>query len=536
MENSGWKRYLQFLDASPYSTSLLASNLAPQERLETEQRIRVDRMNYSLFPFQQRILDNIKGDALVVGLPTGLGKTYLAGAFIARESSTTAKRVLFLVPSVPLGVQQTLFARKMLNVKGAYFISGNIPPEKRTGLGVWKAGYIVTTPQTFYNDFLADHERELRAAKASDDPVSTLKGMMGSFQFPFDILVADECHGYIGETDGYSIMLSAKACGVKILALSATPQLHSPIRLGELKKIFGQIEVFSIEDPDIKAFIPERSISLVRVFVPPKLLLVYNQLANVIKDYKEKVKRAYGAQHLRGFCKGHPLCISLLALRIMRTRIVEDGASSVLNYGIWRLRELRVGSKELGGKSIYDIYRETLKSTFNHKFTAIKEILRRNKFEKAIVFVESVESAKQLGVILQGIYGLEEVAILVGKGSMTMEQQASALLHFKEKAKVLVCTSIGEEGLDIPVADLEVWMDPPSNPRKWIQRFGRVLRQSGKKKVAKIYALVSMKTHERNKLMAVMRRVERVYGFTQELREEPLKLLESGQKEITYYI
>lgn len=147
MENSGWKRYLQFLDASPYSTSLLASNLAPQERLETEQRIRVDRMNYSLFPFQQRILDNIKGDALVVGLPTGLGKTYLAGAFIARESSTTAKRVLFLVPSVPLGVQQTLFARKMLNVKGAYFISGNIPPEKRTGLGVWKAGYIVTTPQ-----------------------------------------------------------------------------------------------------------------------------------------------------------------------------------------------------------------------------------------------------------------------------------------------------------------------------------------------------------------------------------------------------
>ncbi|MGC8937092.1 MAG: helicase-related protein [Candidatus Methanomethylicaceae archaeon] len=537
MQESGWKRYLNFLDSSSYSTNLLASSLAPLKRIETVQRVAVEKMNYSLFPFQQRALERIRSDALVVGLPTGLGKTYLAGAFIARESFRDPKRVLFLTPSVPLGVQQTLFARRMLNIENAYFISGSMPPERRRELNVWNAGYVVTTPQTFYNDFLADHKQEIRAAKSSGDPVGELKSLLHHFNFPFDILIADECHGYIGETDGYSILLSAKACGTKILALSATPQLHSPERLGELKTIFSQIEVFSIEDPDIKPFIPERSITLVRVHVPQKLLMVYDQLSNVIKQYRDRVKSAYGSQHLRGYCKKHPLCVCLLALRIMRMRIVEDGASSVLNYGIWRVRELRQPIKELGGKSIYEVYREVLKSSFNHKFTATREILRRKEFEKAIVFVESVEGAKQLGTILHGAYGLEDVAVLVGKGSMSMEQQASALLHFKERAKILVCTSIGEEGLDIPVADLEVWMDPPSNPKKWIQRFGRILRQSGKKKVANIYALVSMMTHERRKLLSVMKRVERIYGFTQHLSEEDMERMpKKGQKEITHYL
>ncbi len=545
MDESGWKKYLNFLNRSPYSTRQLASDLAPQRRIEAEEFISVERMNYTLFPFQQRVLDRIRRDALIVGLPTGLGKTYIAGAFIARESARKHKRVLFLTPSVPLGVQQTLFARRMLNIGNAYFISGNMPPEKRRDLRVWNAGYVVTTPQTFYNDFLAGYEDLLRHVKTTGDPVEALKSLLGSFRFPFDILVADECHGYIGETDGYSILLSAKACGTNILALSATPQLHSPTRLEELKRVFGQIEVFSIEDPEIKSFIPERSITIVRVHVPKKLLTVYDQLAKVIKLYKERVKDVYGPQHLRAYCKKHPLCVCLLALRIMRTRIVEDGASSVLNYGIWRVRELNQRLKELEGKSINEVYREVIKSNFNHKFRATEDILRRKDFEKAIVFVESVECAKQFGTVLHSIYGMEEVAVLVGKGSMSMEQQASALMHFKEKAKVLVCTSIGEEGLDIPVADLEVWMDPPSNPRKWIQRFGRILRQSGRKKVANIYAIVSMMTHERRKLLSVMRRVERIYGFTQNIREEDLfkapekegtKGKGGGQKEITQYI
>jgi len=541
MPVEGWRRYLEFLDDSPYSMQLLTSNLAPESPIADVQTVRVEALNYTLFPFQQKILDRVGVDALIVGLPTGLGKTYLAGAFIARESARNPCRVLFLTPSVPLGVQQTLFARRMLNLKDAYFISGSIPPERRGALNVWNAGFAVTTPQTFYNDVLSRFSSKIEGAKREGDPIIYLAQVFREkgFTFPYNLVIADECHGYIGETDGYSILLAAKACGSQILALSATPQLHAPGRLQELKKVFGQIEVFSVEEPEIKVHMPERVIALVSVFAPPKLLAVYYQLEKVIRVYRDRVKKAYGAQHLRGYCRNrsHWLCVCLLALRIMRTRIVEDGASSVLKYGIWKLRELRQPVAELGGKSVYDTYREVLKGGFNHKITATMNILSRKEFEKAIVFVESVEAAKQIGVMLQRQYGVEKVAVLVGKGGMTMEQQASALLQFRDKAGILVCTSIGEEGLDVPVADIEVWMDPPSNPKKWIQRFGRILRQSGGKKMAKTYALVSMKTHERNKLLGTKRRVEKVYGFTQSLVEENLpRAPVKGQRTLSHYM
>jgi ERCC4-related helicase len=542
MPVEGWKRYLEFLDHSPYSMQLLTSNLAPERPIEEFQAVRVESMNYNLFPFQQKILEGISGNALVIGLPTGLGKTYVAGAFIARESALKPSRVLFLTPSVPLGVQQTLFARRMLNLKDAFFISGSIPPERRRALKVWNAGFVVTTPQTFYNDILSRFSSKIGAAKkGEEDPIERLAEALkeSGFSFPYSIVIADECHGYIGETDGYSILLVAKACGSRILALSATPQLHAPDRLHELKKVFGQIEVFSVEEPEIKVHMPERIIALVPVFANPKLLAVYTQLHDVVHMYEERVKRMYGPQHLRGYCrnKSHMVCVCLLALRIMKFRIVEDGASSVRNYGIWRLKELNSSKRELDGKSIYETYQEVLKSEFNHKISAAITILSSRKFEKSIVFVESVEAAKQMGMMLQKQYGVERVAVLVGKGGMSMEQQASALLQFREKANILVCTSIGEEGLDIPVADIEVWLDPPSNPKKWIQRFGRILRQSGEKKTAKTYALVSMKTHERNKLLGTKKRVEKVYGFTQNLVEEDLpKAHIRGQRTLSQYM
>jgi len=256
-----------------------------------------------------------------------------------------------------------------------------------------------------------------------------------------------------------------------------------------------------------------------------------------VKTYEAKAKGRYGPQHARGFCNRHPLCILLISLRMMRSRLVEDGASSVLRYGSWKLSELNRPLKELDGKTIHEFYREATKISFNHKLTAALKILEGERFKKAIVFVESVEAAKQLGGVLHGKRGMDDVAVLVGKGGMAMEQQASALLQFREKASILVCTSIGEEGLDIPSADIEIWIDPPSNPKKWIQRFGRILRQSEGKKVAKTYALITRKTHEQNKLLRVKSKVEKVYGFTQQLAEEKLpEAIPKNQKTLTQFL
>ncbi|MEM4479287.1 MAG: helicase-related protein [Candidatus Methanomethylicaceae archaeon] len=514
-----WEKYLNFLDNGPYSIDSLVHTLVPKEKIEFNQRIIINKINYTLYPFQQKILNKIRDDTFIVGLPTGLGKTYIAGAFLLRETQKNPKKILFLTPSIPLGVQQTLFARKMLNIDSAYFISGNISPEKRKLLKVWNAGFIVTTPQTFYNDFLIEYEDEIKLAKSLDNTLEILKEVL-KFKFPFDIIIADECHGYIGDTSGYSILLTAKANGSKILALSATPQLHSPIRLKELKKIFENIEMISIEDSEIREFIPRRIINIININAPNNLILIYKKLMEVINLYKEKIIEEFGKNHVKKYCKDHPICISFIALKTLRMRIIEDGASSVINYNIWKLKELR---------DIYKIYKEI--SNSNHKFSSIYEILEWEKYEKAIIFIESVIAAKQLGLLLQEKYGIDNVAILVGKGEMNMNQQTSALIQFKERAKILVTTSIGEEGLDIPTADLEIWIDPPSNPKKWIQRFGRILRQTKKDKIAKIYTILTMKTHEKRKFFGVMRKVENIYKFTHEI-----KSIIRGQRRLTSYM
>jgi len=65
----GWKDYLAFLDESPYSMRLLTSSLGPEQPISGPQAVRVEALNYTLWPFQQKILDKIGGDTLILGLP-----------------------------------------------------------------------------------------------------------------------------------------------------------------------------------------------------------------------------------------------------------------------------------------------------------------------------------------------------------------------------------------------------------------------------------------------------------------------------------
>jgi len=535
---SGWKEYLNFLDNSQFSVDMHLKSIHPSEPIVNKENFNVEKLSYKLWSFQERILQRIIGNTLILGLPTGLGKTYIAGAYLKEASKVKPIRALFLTPSIPLGVQQTLFIRNQLNLK-SYFISGGVSPAERKRLNVWNHGFIVATPQTVVNDLLSSFKSLFNIAKKRENPVGLLQEAFHevNFNFPFDIVIADECQGYIGETDGYSILLTAKACKSQILALSATPQIHAPHRLDELKKVFDNIETISIEDPDIRERIPERILRLVRIMPSNDLLRVYTLLGKVVSNYEKRVDAIYGSNHGRTFCNRHPLCVRLLGLRMMKMRLVEDGASSVIRYGSWKVKDLHLPQMELGGISIYDLYKKAFKENFNHKLQVAIQILDNELYDKAIVFIESVQAAKQLGTILHKKYGLEDVAVLVGKGNMNMEQQASSLFQFKERAKILVSTSVGEEGLDVPTADIEVWTGPPSNPKKWIQRFGRILRQPGDKEFATTYALVTMRTHEKNKLLRVKKKTEKIYGFTQKLVVKPYsRPFQKGQSNLTQFI
>lgn len=74
------------------------------------------------------------------------------------------------------------------------------------------------------------------------------------------------------------------------------------------------------------------------------------------------------------------------------------------------------------------------------------------------------------------------------KNGMTQKQQKEVIRKFKNgEYNVLVCTSIGEEGLDIGEVDLIICYDTTSSPIKNIQRMGR----TGRKRDGRIVLLFS---------------------------------------------
>ncbi|MDK2384724.1 MAG: helicase-related protein, partial [Candidatus Korarchaeota archaeon] len=106
-----------------------------------------------------------------------------------------------------------------------------------------------------------------------------------------------------------------------------------------------------------------------------------------------------------------------------------------------------------------------------HKLEALKRALSDHEgFEKAIVFVERIGIAELLH---RNLSSLNPVLIL-GRRRIDPEE---ALRRAKQReSRILVSTSAGEEGIDLPEADLLVVWSNIASPLRFIQRLGRVLR------------------------------------------------------------
>lgn len=101
---------------------------------------------------------------------------------------------------------------------------------------------------------------------------------------------------------------------------------------------------------------------------------------------------------------------------------------------------------------------------------------------KALIFTEFVPTQEMLREFLEA-RGLSVVCL---NGSMDMEERKRAQEDFRDKARVLVSTDAGGEGLNLQFCHVVINYDIPWNPMRLEQRIGRVDRIGQEKTVRAI--------------------------------------------------
>lgn len=131
-----------------------------------------------------------------------------------------------------------------------------------------------------------------------------------------------------------------------------------------------------------------------------------------------------------------------------------------------------------------------------NKYAALEAVLSRiGKVENTLVFVSAaqidrvVEMLKQHGITAHRFTEKQGASPQKKYGGLSERQYL--IRHFKEKNyQALVAISCLDEGIDIPSADTAILMSNSTNPREYVQRVGRVIRQAEGKSHAYIYDFI----------------------------------------------
>ena len=455
--------------------------------------------------YQQTILATAAEKNTLVVLPTGMGKTNIFLMLAAqRLKQYQSSKILFIGPTKPLIEQYMNVFREHFEIdesKMAIF-TGMVSPEKRADL--WKQSKIVfSTPQGLENDIIS--------ARINLEEVC--------------LLGVDEAHRAVGE---YAYVFVAKqfmklSRYPRIIALTASPGSEMEKIQEVCKNLFIEdIEVRTDEDPDVKPYIQEMQIDWIGVELPKIFIDIQRFLLLFLKERFEKLKK-WGV--LRRTELKYVTKSDLLQLQgELRARIASGEKDFVVWNSISMLAEIMkiyyaLELLETQGITPLNKYIEKLISESRTlKTKAIRSIMNDSNFKTAmikarILYEEKIEHPKlielqrivekeineniNLKIIVFNQYR-DNALDIVGKLNKIQNVKANIFVGQQKKGdtglsqkdqkqlledfrngffNVLVATSIGEEGLDIPKVDLVIFYEPLPSAIRSIQRRGRTGRQ-----------------------------------------------------------
>jgi len=438
----------------------------------------------------------LEKNTLVV-IPTGMGKTNIALLVVAERLNKEEGKVLFLAPTKPLVEQHKKTFESLSELADLEIITGTIKPEQREK-HYNKARIVFATPQTIEND---------------------IKNHLIKFD-DFVLLIVDEAHRSVGNY-AYTFIAENYIRNAKkplIVALTASPGGQAA-RIEEIKKnlFIDSVEFRSEKDSDVSKYVMEREVNTIEITLPPDYLEAKKIIEEIISKKMDALFNM-GAIRTKKFSK--KMLLELQNFYSKKARVVRNpklfmAVSKIaelikLDYclelletqGSVQLKEYIKKLKIEGTKASNSImanpsfisFAGKVENLGHHpKMAKVGDLVMRELSGKVIIFTQYRATASEIFSALKKIEGVKPVMLIGQKLGLTQKEQVRVIRDFEDGFyNVLICTSIGEEGLDIKGVGTAIFYEPVPSEIRNIQRRGRVARLTE----GKIYVLVTKGTRD----------------------------------------
>ncbi|KAI5786441.1 hypothetical protein DFH27DRAFT_518562 [Peziza echinospora] len=489
--------------------------------------------NVSLREYQFNIVQRALFNNLLVALPTGLGKTFIAAAVMLNWYRWAPdSQIAFLAPTKPLVIQQIDACYNLAGIPRSQtaLLTGQVPARVRAELWNEKRLFF-STPQTMQNDL----------ARGLADPKRIV------------CVVIDEAHRATGAYSYVEVVKFIRRFNnsFRVLALTATPGSKVETVQEVIDSLgISRVEIRTEESLDIRQYVHQKIIEPVVIEWSPEIKELRDLFVATTKPLLDELKskgacRLTDAEKLSTFTmlsaktewlrspagrnanpghKGQILGLFgvLCSLAHPLTLLLFHGINTFYNAMIPVSQELEKGSGKLKARVIGNPNYKKLMSrakemiaspTFSEhpKLDYLVGAVLRHFLEKAdsdygetrvMIFSSFRGSAEEIVNTLKKHQPAIKPHIFVGQADskdgtsgMNQKTQKEVIQQFIAGTyNTLVATSIGEEGLDIGNVDLIICYDSNKSPIRMLQRIGR----AGRKREGNILVLLTKGKEETN--------------------------------------
>ncbi|KAJ5894977.1 hypothetical protein N7495_006668 [Penicillium taxi] len=528
---------------NPNLSSQQEQNRLPSERNEppTHHKLNHDELNTWWYPtnigsirdYQFNITQTGLFHNLLVALPTGLGKTFIAAAVMLNWFRWTKDaQIIFVAPTKPLVSQQVSACLEIAGIPRSEttMLTGGAAPGLRALEWQSKRVFFMT-PQTLINDLktgIADPKRII-------------------------LVVVDEAHRATG---GYAYVevvsfLRRFNNSFRVLALTATPgsTVESVQAVVDGLNI-SRVEIRTEHSIDIREYVHSRNIEIETFENSEEMTFCLDLMSTALQPLVDQLRT------MNAYWGKDPLMLTAFGLTKARQQWMGSDAGRSAGFGLkgmvnaiftvlaslahsidllkyhgitpfyrhlMHFKSNMESQKGGGGKYQKQVVQnESFKKLCNHlgPWTKNPEFIGHPKLEylksvilnhfmdagegqdnadnaqsstRVMIFVHFRDSAEEVVRVLKRYGPMIRPHIFVGqssaKGSEGMNQktQLQIIKEFKTGTyNTIVATSIGEEGLDIGEVDRIVCYDSSASPIRMLQRMGR----TGRKRAGNITLLL----------------------------------------------